>query len=128
VCYDFKEMRIVPSHYTIRTNHFDPGNEHLKSWVIETSADRENWREVAREENNGQLNGYRLASTFPVADDGECRFIRLVNIDRNHFGIGMLMISACEIFGNLFEETADSSNLPFCPPGGTKAPVDGPKP
>jgi hypothetical protein len=103
VCYDFKERRIVPTHYTIRTNDDGPGNEHLKSWLVETSADGENWREVAREENNEKLNSSRFTGTFAVAGGGECRFIRLVNIGRNHCGDDGLEISAWEIFGSLIE-------------------------
>jgi hypothetical protein len=50
--YDFKERRIVPTHSAIRTNGDGPGNCHLKSWLVETSADGKSWREVAREEDN----------------------------------------------------------------------------
>jgi archaellum component FlaC len=104
VCYGFKERRIVPTHYAIRTNGYDgPDGLHLKSWLVETSADGENWREVAREENNGQLNGFFSTATFAVASGGECRFIRLVNIGKNHFGDDCLSITAWEIFGRLFE-------------------------
>jgi hypothetical protein len=39
VCYDFKERRIVPTHYAIRTNGTGPGYAHLKSWLVETSKD-----------------------------------------------------------------------------------------
>jgi hypothetical protein len=31
LCYDFKERRIVPTHYTIRTQNYGPGGSHLKS-------------------------------------------------------------------------------------------------
>jgi hypothetical protein len=103
ICYDFKERRIVPTHYTIRTNGNDPGYSLLKSWVVEMSVDGESWWEVAREEDNKQLNGSRSASIFPVAGGEECRFIRLVNIGRNHFGSDLLMITAWEIFGSLVE-------------------------
>jgi hypothetical protein len=103
ICYDFKERRIVPTHYTIRTSVQGRGSEHLKSWLVETSMDGENWREVAREEDNSQLNGKWFSATFPVAGGGECRFIRLVNIGRNHWGNDTLCISAWEIFGNLIE-------------------------
>jgi hypothetical protein len=103
ICYDFKERRIVPTHYTIRTYDRGPGGPHLKLWLVETSTDGENWREVAREEDNKQLNGSRFIATFPVAGGGECRFIRLVNIGRNHVGSDQLVISAWEIFANLIE-------------------------
>jgi hypothetical protein len=89
------------------------GWHHLKSWLVETSADGEIWREVAREENNKQLNGSYFAGTFAVGDDRERRFIRLVNIGRNHIGSDHLQISAWEIFGTLIDETANSSDGPF---------------
>jgi hypothetical protein len=40
---------------------------------------------------------------FGMTDADECRFIRLVNIGRNHFGGDRLAISAWEVFGGLFE-------------------------
>jgi hypothetical protein len=104
ICYDFKERRIVPTHYTIRTySSGGPGGSHLKLWLVETSTDGENWREVAYEEDNKHLNGKLFTATFPVVGGEECRFIRLVNIGRNHFGDDSLNISAWEIFGNLIK-------------------------
>jgi hypothetical protein len=103
ICYDFKERRIVPTHYTIRTNVHGPGNWHLKSWLVETSGDGESWRETARKENTEQLNGQWSTGTFALAGGGECRFIRLVNISRNHMENDRLFISAWEIFGSLIE-------------------------
>jgi hypothetical protein len=103
VCYDFKKRRIVPTHYMIRTNDWGPGFGHLKSWLVEVSADGKSWREVAREEDNEQLNGKLFTGTFAVAGGGECRFIRLVNIGRNHRGNDSLFISAWEICGVLLD-------------------------
>jgi hypothetical protein len=103
ICYNFKKRRIVPTHYTIRTNFLGLCWSHLKSWLVETSKDGKSWREVAREENNKQLNGRWFAGTFAVAGGGECRFIRLVNIGRNHYRNDFLCISAWEIFGSLVE-------------------------
>jgi hypothetical protein len=54
---------------------------------------------VTREEDNRD----RFTGTFAVAGGGECRFIRLVNIGRNHAGNDRLKISAWEIFGSLIE-------------------------
>jgi hypothetical protein len=103
VCYDLKERRIVQSQDTIRWTDNSRGKRHLKSWLIETSADGESWREVSRRENNERLNGRHFTGTFAVAGGGECRFIRLVNISRNHWGWDQLRISAWEIFGGLAE-------------------------
>jgi hypothetical protein len=100
VCYDFKKRRIVPTHYTVRTSL---GRAHLKSWLVETSADGQTWQEVDHRENNEQLNHPNCAGTFAVAGGVECRFIRLVNIGKNHNNNDTLMISAWEIFGTLLE-------------------------
>jgi hypothetical protein len=79
------------------------GGGHLESWLVEMSADGKSWLEVAREENNEQLDGAVFSGTFAVAGGGECRFIRPVNIGRNHYGNDILSISAWEIFGSLIE-------------------------
>jgi hypothetical protein len=103
VCYDFKERRIVPTHYTIRTNWRDPRGVHLKSWLVETSAEGKNWREVDHQKNNKQFNGGFRTNTLALTSGRECRFIRLVNIGRNHFGNDILAVSVWEIFAELVE-------------------------
>jgi hypothetical protein len=97
------DRRIVPTHYAVRTNWNCQGGHHLKSWLVETSADGDSWQEVASEEGNGQLNGEWFTVTFAVANGGECRFIRLVNIGRGHAENDDICISAWEIFGSLIE-------------------------
>jgi hypothetical protein len=76
VCYDFNERRIVPTHYTIRTNHCDCGGGHVKSWLVETSADGANWRDVDHKEKNDELNGKLFTATFAVVGCGTSRVIR----------------------------------------------------
>jgi hypothetical protein len=103
VCYDFKERGIVPTHYTIRTHGGYSGGPHVKSWLVETSVDGKSWREVAREEDNKQFNHEWFTGTLTVAGGGECRFLQLVNIGRNHMGDDRLVITAWEVFGSLVE-------------------------
>jgi hypothetical protein len=103
LCYDFKERRVVPTHYTIRSFGGDSGLSHLKSWAVETSADGKDWREVDHKEDNEQLNGNGVTGTFAITGGVECRFIRLVNIGSNHRGNDLLQIQAWEIFGSLIE-------------------------
>jgi hypothetical protein len=103
LCYDFKKRRIVPTHYAIRTNDGGQGGAHLKTWLVGTPEDGKSWREVAREEKNRQLNGQWFTCTFTVSGGGECRFIRLVNIGRNHHENDVLCVTAWEISGSLVE-------------------------
>jgi hypothetical protein len=67
LCHDFRKRMIVPTHYAIRTNDQSPGGLHLKSWLVETSADGETWREVHRKEDTWELNGRHFTRTFAVA-------------------------------------------------------------
>jgi hypothetical protein len=116
ICYDFKEKRIVPTHYSIRTHGDYASDGHLKSWLVETSADGKSWREVAREEDNKQFSGLLFAATFAVPGGGECRFIRLVNIGSNDSGNDCLAISAWEIIGGFIGAPAQhlSSSSSSC--------------
>jgi hypothetical protein len=109
VCYDFERRRVVATHYTVRTYAFGPGCSHLKPWLVETSADRKSWREVAREEGTNRLNESLFTAIFTVASGRECRFIRLVQIGRNHWVDDQLNISAWEIFGRLIGAPARDS-------------------
>jgi hypothetical protein len=103
ISYDFRGRRVVPTHYALRTNGGAHGEAHLRSWIAETSDDQENWREVDRKDGNEDLDAKGLTRTFAMANAGECRFIRLTNIGRTHWGCDCLSISAWEIFGTLIE-------------------------
>jgi hypothetical protein len=70
--------------------------------VSETSSNGESWQEVAREEDKKELNDRCFTTTFTIASNRECRFIRLGDVGMNHFGDDQPWISAWEIFGSLF--------------------------
>jgi hypothetical protein len=70
-------------------------------WLVKTSVDGKTWQEVTREEGNEQLKGAFFTGTFEIADGDDCRFIRLVDIGRNHQRNDRVGISAWEIFGSL---------------------------
>jgi hypothetical protein len=61
------------------------------------------WREVDHQGDNTHLKGVYFTATLAVAGGGECRFIRLANIAKNHFGVDNLVVSAWEIFGSIIE-------------------------
>jgi hypothetical protein len=104
VCYDFKDRRVIPTHYTIRSWHdsWADGN-HIKSWLVEVSLDGATWVEIDHREDNHILNEKDVARTFEVWRSQECRFIKLVNIGATHYGAEVLLVSAFEIFGTLIE-------------------------
>jgi hypothetical protein len=101
VCWDFRDMRVRPTHYTI-----DAGP--LKSWVVEGSLDGEGWTEIDRQTSNRDFNDFNVkygwkAASFAVSTPAECRFIRLAQTDKRYDGDDSLALSAVEFFGTLSE-------------------------
>jgi hypothetical protein len=103
LCYDFNGRRIIPTHYTIRSFRPGAGSAHRKSWLLEVSTDGNIWTEVDERGENSELNGSLIARTFAVKKSEECRYIRLVNVGRNHEGDEALCLSAWEMLGSLIE-------------------------
>jgi hypothetical protein len=92
ICWDFHEMRVRPTHYTIKS-------ERLKSWVVESSLDGVVWTEIDRKTDKA----FYGQASFAVSKLAECRFIRLTQTGRRHCGDDNLLIFAFEFFGTLLE-------------------------
>jgi hypothetical protein len=95
ICWDFREMRVRPTHYTIKT-------QYLKSWVVEGSLDGTSWTEIDRQTDNQDFADWNRAS-FAVLNQAEFRFIRLTQTDKTHRGQDYLSLGAVEFFGTLSE-------------------------
>ena len=108
ICYEFKERRVVPTSYSIRSFSAIPGSAHPKSWVFEVSNDGSegSWEIIDTRENNSHLDDEFVVHNFQIqARPRESfRFIRLRQTGENHFGNHFLFISALEVFGTLYDE------------------------
>jgi hypothetical protein len=102
LCYDFKNRRVLPTHYAIRTSR----GAFIQSWAVDVSDDGQQWIQVDRRDDVSETNAAHTVTRFDVPNGIECRFVRLVNIGRNHRRDDCLWISAFEIFGALIEITA----------------------
>jgi hypothetical protein len=102
VCWDFHQMRVRPTHYTIKAFY-------LKSWVVESSLDGEAWTEIDRKTDNEDFNvGGMQTASYAVQNPAECRFIRLTQTGPNHSNafdgrVDDLIIAAFEFFGTVIE-------------------------
>jgi hypothetical protein len=101
ICWEFRDAMIRPTHYTIRSYL-------LRSWVVETSVDEENWERFDYQKENAAFkSGWNTASFarsgFHMESPGKCRFIRLSIAGKTHSGDDFLELRAFEIFGALFE-------------------------
>jgi hypothetical protein len=98
ICWDFREMRVRPTNYTVQSFW-------LKSWVVEGSLDGESWVEIDRQVNNQDFRTCKGGTaSFALAGGVDCRFVRLAQVGKasNHFDRDFLELVAFELFGTLF--------------------------
>jgi hypothetical protein len=102
ICYDFKNMTIRPTHYSLRSRcNAGRGNHQLKNWAIEGSADGTTWIKLDRRENVLDLDAQNVTHTFALARSEEIRMIRLRQTGVNSSGNNYLIFSSFEVFGRL---------------------------
>jgi hypothetical protein len=61
---DFREMRVRPTHYTLRTVD-------RKSWVVEGSLGGNSWTEIDRQTDNRDFGGGVNPASFSVSNPAE---------------------------------------------------------
>jgi hypothetical protein len=102
VCYDFKNMKVILTDYSIRSRYNATCNN-LRSWVIEVSntGEVDDWTEADRRENRDDLCGKNVVRSFSVSKRSTGRYIRLRQIGLNNSGCFNTLISGFELFGSL---------------------------
>lgn len=103
LAYDFKNRKVCPSCYSIRsTNWGGTGHSHLQSWIIEGSNDFQNWKMLDLRKNDRSLDGNSFSNTFSIEKrngDEYFQYLRIMLNGRNTSGGIRLDISALEFFG-----------------------------
>ena len=103
ICYEFKNHRIIPTHYTIRTMCGGSNAGHLRNWVIECSTDNNSWETIDEEVNNSSLNGKNYVHTFKINKQisTEFRYIRIRSTGKDWCNSNWLTLNLFEIYGKL---------------------------
>ena len=99
ICYDFKERRVTPTSYSIRT-----GTDNCpRSWVLEGSNGGGSWEIIDHRDNNFDLKGCLVTHNFQISHppSKSFSFIRLCQTGKNHDGRDFLALTSFEIFGTL---------------------------
>jgi hypothetical protein len=104
LCYDFVDMFVTPTHYSIRfaagaSYSSEAKGHYLQSWAIEGSNDGSTWVLLDQQTSSKQIDS--PFGTFAVSADKSYRQIRLRQTDRNAFKTHELCLSALEIFGTV---------------------------
>jgi hypothetical protein len=95
ICWDFGEMCIRPTGYTLRAYR-------LKSWVVEGSVNGETWTEIDRRMDNQDFDlPNTTTASFEAAEPAGYRFIRLTQVGPKHNNNHILLVRAVEFFGTL---------------------------
>lgn len=105
ISFDFKEHRIIPSNYTIKSS--DPARhngDHPKCWIFEASNDNDSWETLDSEDNCNDLNGSNLVRTFAVKNQNskEFRYFRVRSTGPSWSGDNYFGFDSFEIFGSMF--------------------------
>lgn len=105
ISFDFKEHRVIPSNYTIKSS--DPARhngDHPKCWIFEGSNDNDSWETLDSEDNCADLNGSNLVHTFAVKNQNskEYRYIRVRSTGPSWSGDNYFGFDSFEIFGSMF--------------------------
>ncbi|KAK8843238.1 hypothetical protein M9Y10_025092 [Tritrichomonas musculus] len=103
ICFEFKNHRVIPTNYTIKSCKDDPNQYHLKNWIIEGSKDGKSWMKIDEQTNCSYLNGSFYNHTFPIQEKGEFKFIRIRITGSTWLKEGNYTLNICsmEFYGNI---------------------------
>lgn len=103
--YDFREKKVHPTHYSIKSHTGSAAPNHLKNWVVEGSNDDSNWTPLDTRNDNTSLNNYMAINTFKIDDSNHqnkfYRFLRLRQTGPNNSNRKFMGICALEYFGKI---------------------------
>ena len=105
ICFDFKDYRVIPTDYTMKSRDQGKGWCHPKSWVLEGSNDNISFEILDEEKYCPYLNGNNLAHTFKIKNQTskEFRYIRLYATGKDWWNSNYFSFSSFEIYGQLIK-------------------------
>jgi hypothetical protein len=103
-CYDFKDRRVVLTHYIVRPHQWAKYNP--RSWVVESSNDGESWIELDRKVSCDDLSEVHVIRGFPISIAVQGRMVRFRHTGRNLSGSYYLCLTAFEVYGTLLQKDA----------------------
>ena len=102
-CMKFKNHRIIPSNYSIKSDNSHFGNvKSPKSWVIEGSNDKSTWEILDEQKNDSFLKNYNI-HTFAMNNQSskEFQYIRMRLTEPNWYGNFYFLVDRFNIYGTL---------------------------
>jgi hypothetical protein len=100
ICYDFKDLIIRPTHYSLLSGYGQGSSFGLNDWVIDGSNDGKSGAEFDRREHNSELDAWNAMKMFQRSRSDEVRMIRLRQLRKREMN-QCLALSGFEVFGSL---------------------------
>lgn len=103
--YDFKNKKVRPTHYAIKSKPYGPGDRHPQHWVIEGSNSGEDWKVLDTQKDVKSLNDNSVTCAFEIQEklgkNEFYRFLRIRQTGLNACNSNWLGFSCLEFFGSM---------------------------
>jgi hypothetical protein len=103
LCFDFKLLRVIPTHYSLRTciNHLGC---FPTSWTIEASKNGKDWEVIDTKNQRSDMNQKNVTKTFAIGSPRKARFICFNPSGPRICSRYGTDLSAFELFGTLIQD------------------------
>lgn len=103
ICFHFREHKIIPTSYKLKSSKYGTNSHNPKTWVIEGSNDKSSWENLGGETDSPFLNGSHLVHLFTIKNDEhkEFNYIRMRLTAPNWENYNFFMLDSFEIYGQL---------------------------
>lgn len=103
--YDFKNRKVRPTGYTIRSRPRNKESSHPRSWIVEGSNDKVRWKTLDSQKDVDCLCGENLSCTFKIQEnlksDEFFQYLRIRQTGKNSRGNDYFGFEALEYFGSI---------------------------
>lgn len=103
ICFDFKDFRVIPKNYSIRSWKSGKNCSHPRGWVIEGSNDNNKFEIIDEQRDCPLLNGISITHTFDIENpqNKSFKFLRIRSIMPDWHNTNNLDIDSIEFYGGL---------------------------
>lgn len=100
ICFDFKNKKISPTHYSIQTHC---GCYLIKNWKLEGSNDNVSWDVIDEQTNCEFTHKSNIIHTFQIRNksDKKFRYLRIFSTGKNWENYNEIYLSSIEFYGTL---------------------------
>ena len=107
LCFDFKERKVMPTHYSLKSFASSKQYHNIQSWNIEGSNDGTKWEVLDSRQNEKSLDDKDASNTFEITNSSDFyRYLRIHQTGPNTYKNTdyRFIIRSIEYFGIIQED------------------------